>query len=311
MLAILVVIFLGLLAIPDGVAAAHGGGPLEPGDVWSAWNWDPLILTGLIVTGWFYFRGVRMLWRQAGTGRGVQRWQVVAFAGGIFSVFVAVISPIDQMGEVLFSAHMLQHLLLILVAAPLLVLGAPPAAMVWAIPAGWRSGIGRWWHRQNSLRTGWKLLNKPLMVWLLHALALIAWHIPALYTIALENDFFHFLEHASFLVTAILFWVVVVRSGERGQLTHGAGMLYVFSMAMFSGVLGALITFSRQAWYPIHAETAMLWGFTPIEDQQLAGVLMWVPGNFVYLAAFLTLLWRWFTAMDKRDKARLANREGA
>jgi putative membrane protein len=310
MRALLVVILLGIVALPNVVAAAHSGGPLSPHDIWSAWNWDPFILSGIVLTSYLYFRGLRRLWRQAGTGRGVACWQAATFAGGLLAVFVAVISPVDALGEALFSAHMLQHLLLVLVAAPMLVLGAPPAALAWSIPER-LVGIGRWWQRRRVLKSGWRFLSKPLVVWVLHAMALLAWHIPGLYTAALENEFFHFLEHASFLLTALLFWMVLVRAGERGQVSHGAGMLYVFSMAMFSGVLGALITFSRQAWYPIHAETAMLWGFTPLEDQQLAGVLMWVPGNFVYLVAFLTLLWRWFTAMDKRDKAEIARREVA
>ncbi len=299
----------GLMALPNGKAASHSGDPLAPHDIWSAWNWDPLILSGIVLAGWLYFRGVRMLWGQAGRGRGVQRWQVAAFSGGLFTLVLAVVSPIDALGEVLFSGHMLQHLLLILVAAPLLVLGAPPAAVAWAIPERWRAGLGRWWRRRNSLRKGWHYLNNPLVVWVMHALALIAWHLPDLYQAALVNEFVHFLEHASFLFTALLFWMVLIRSGNRGQLSYGASMLYVFSMAMFSGVLGALITFSRQAWYPIHMDTALVWGFTPLEDQQLAGVLMWVPGNFVYLAAFLTLLWRWFAAMDRRDKASLPGRE--
>lgn len=309
MLTLLVVIILGLMAFPNGSAVAHAGSPLAPHDVWRAWKWDPLILSGLLLTGSLYFRGVRKLWCQAGSGRGVQRWQVFAFAGGLFTVFVALISPVDPMGEMLFSAHMFQHLLLMLVAAPLLVLGAPPAAVVWAIPERWRVGLGHWWQRQTFMRQAARFLTKPLTVWVLHAVALLAWHIPNFYQAALVNEFAHFLEHASFLITALLFWMILVRSGERGPFSHGAGMLYVFSMAMFSGVLGALITFSRQAWYPIHAETALLWGFTPLEDQQLAGVLMWVPGNFVYLGAFLITLWRWFTAMDRRDKVSVPKRE--
>lgn len=305
MRALLVVILLGLLALPDGTAASHSGGPLAPHDIWSAWNWDPLILFGIVLTGWLYFRGVRLLWGHAGKGRGVQSWQAAAFTGGLIALVLALISPIDALGEVLFSAHMLQHLLLMLVAAPLLVLGSPPAAVAWAIPERWRADIAHWWRRRRTFRKGWHYLNKPLLVWVIHALALLAWHLPDLYQAAFMYVFIHFLEHASFLFTALLYWMVLVRSGNRGALSHGAGMLYVFSMAMFSGVLGALITFSRQAWYPIHADTVLLWGFTPLEDQQLAGVLMWVPGNFVYLGAFLTLLWRWFAAMDRRDKASM------
>lgn len=305
MRALLVVIVsagaVALLALPGRAVLAHAGEPLAPHDLWSAWNWDAPILLGLLFTGWLYLRGVQALWHSAGMGRGVTRWQAAAFAGGMLTLFMALVSPVDALGSVLFSAHMLQHLLLMMVAAPLLVLGAPPAALAWSVPRGWRVGLGRWWRRQAALKAGWQALKHPAVVWVLHALALTVWHLPPFYQAALRSDLVHFLEHASFLIAALLFWWVVARSGQPRQLGYGIGVLYIFTTAMYSGVLGALITFSRQVWYPLYASTTQAWGLTPLEDQQLAGLLMWIPANFVFLIAALLLLKAWFDALEKRE----------
>jgi putative membrane protein len=291
-----------LLALPGGVALAHEGGPLGPGEVWSGWNWDPLVLLSIFLPAWLYLHGVRSLWEKAGPGRGVQARQVAAFLAGLAALFIALVSPLDALALTLFSAHMVQHVLLVMVAAPLVVLGLPPAAQAWSIPAGLRGGLGRWWHRQGALKAFWRGLTRGWVVWLLHALAVTIWHIPSLYQAALVNPFLHFLEHASFFLSALLFWLVVFRRSPQGQMDYGLRMLYVFTMMMFQGVLGALITFSRQAWYPFYEPRVQAWGLTLLEDQQLAGAIMWVPGNFVYLAAFVWLLSEWFRAMERKEK---------
>jgi putative membrane protein len=306
------VALLAALLIPSGVAWAHEGEPLSPHDLWSAWNWDASLLLGLGMAAWLYSRGAKGLWRSAGTGRGVSRWQVLSFASGLLILFVALVSPLDPLSGALFSAHMVQHLLLILVAAPLLVLGASPVVFAWGVPSSVRPGLGRWWHRQAGLRVSlswaWRALSGPMFVWALHTIAVWAWHLPVAYQAALRNEWLHILEHLSFLGTALLFWWVVLR-GDR--LNRGLAALYVFTMALLSGVLGALITFSTSAWYPDYASTTLAWGLTPLEDQQLAGVIMWVPGNVVYLVALLWILWDWFQQMEKRDEGQKAGREPA
>jgi putative membrane protein len=301
----LVVVLLVILlwaGFPIQAALGHEGGPLEPDEVWSAWNWDPLILLSILIPAWLYLHGVRSLWEKAGPGRGVSLRHILAFIVGLLALFAALISPIDALAVTLFSAHMVQHLLLIMVAAPLLVLGVPPAAQAWAIPSPWRVGLGRWWHRQIILRRAWQAFTNPALVWMLHALAVTIWHIPLFYQAALVNEFVHFLEHASFFFTALLFWMVVFKSGARGQMNYGLSMLYVFTMMMYQGVLGALITFSRSPWYPLYEESVASWGMTLLEDQQLAGAIMWVPGNFVYLLVFIWLLWQWFESMERKQR---------
>jgi putative membrane protein len=289
------------LALPSGVALAHAEEPLSPHHVWDHWNWDPLILGTIFLSGWLYLRGLRSLWNSAGRGRGVKGWQAAAFFGGLIALFIALISPIDPLSGVLFSAHMLQHMLLILVSAPLLILGVPHLVMAWALPKRWSAGLARWQRRYVFFHTAWKWITKPLTVWILHAFAITIWHIPLFYEAALTNELVHFIEHASFHLTALLFWWVVYRAREAGRLNYGLGMFFVFTMMMYTGLIGALITFSKQVWYPYYEATAGSWGITPLEDQQLAGAIMWVPGNFIYLIGFLSLMAKWFQSIEQRQ----------
>lgn len=288
--------------MPASLALAHEGLPPMPHDVWDAWSWDLLLLVGLGLSGWAYVRGVTTLWRRAGLGRGVTGWQAAAFGGGLIALFIALISPLDALSEALFSAHMVQHVILILVAAPLLVLGAPPAALIWSVPRRWQRGLGRWWQRQRGLRAGWRILTQPLLVWTLHTLALWAWHVPALYQAALQNETLHALEHLSFFGTGLLFWRAIMSPFGRKKVATGPGrLLYIFTMALQSGGLGALMTFSPRPWYGTYTSTTTAWGLTPLEDQQLAGVIMWVPAGVVYLVAALVLLGSWLQALERQD----------
>ena len=246
------------------------------------WNWDQLFLVVLLLPYIFYARGVRALWRRAGRGRGVSYGRVAAFAAGMLTLFVALVSPVDALGEALLSAHMVQHLLLILVAAPLLVAGLSPVAAGWAIP---RSGaVARWWRRRTALRRVWSAISHPATVWLLQLVALWLWHLPALYQAALMNESIHILEHLTFLAAALLFWWTLL---WNRSLSRGAGTLFVFTTMLHSGLLGALLTFSQEAWYPLYNVTAYAWNMTPLSDQQLAGVIMWWPASLIYLAATL------------------------
>ena len=244
---------------------------------------EPSALVGIALAAWLYARGVRRLWRRAGRGHVVQPWQAACFAGGLVSLLVALESPLDALSEALFAAHMVQHLLLIVLAAPLLVLGAPLAPLLWALPAASRRPVGAWWHQAS-----W--LARPALAFGLHSLALWAWHLPALYEAALASRGVHVLEHLSFVLTAALFWWSLL---HRGQAGYGVGVLYVFGLAIESTLLGALLTFSHNVWYTSHLGTTAAWGLSPLEDQQLAGLIMWVPGGVIYLVAALSLFGLW------------------
>jgi cytochrome c oxidase assembly factor CtaG len=293
---------LAILALPT-LAYAHPSQPLAPHELWSAWNPDPTILLGLALSLWGYARGLRRLWRRAGPGRGIRAWQAACFVGGVAALLVALVSPIDQMGAVLFSAHMVQHLVLILVAAPLLVLGRPLIVFLWALPPRWRHRLGRWWRRKSGPRVAWRLANRLATAWVLSVAALWVWHAPALYQAALHDELLHAIEHGSFLGTALLFWWTVIHppSGRRG---YGASVLAIFTMAVQNGLLGALLTFAPTLWYPAYGSRGAVWGLAPLDDQQLAGLIMWIPASLVYLAALALLFVQWLAAVEQSVRRR-------
>jgi putative membrane protein len=275
-------------------------GLVAPGSIWTSWNPDPWILAIILILSGTYVTGVRRLWRRAGRGRGLRRWRVAAYLSGMWILVLALISPMDAMGETLFSVHMVQHMLLMVVAAPLLILGQPIIAFLWALTPARRRKLSSWSLRATPLRRGWGFVSHPITVLLLHVGALWVWHIPTLYQAALQNRWLHSLEHASYLLSAMLFWWVLTRGARLGRWPgYGAGMLYVFGAALQSGALGALLLFARAPWYPAHAAGADLWGLDLLVDQQLAGALMWVPAGLVYTAAILLLFVAWLRKADR------------
>src|SRR5699024_360615 len=133
---------------------------------------------------WMYARGVARIWSRAGAGRGIPRWRVIAFAGGMLAVAVALLSPLDALGDALLTAHMVQHLLLLVVAPPLLVLGTPITPTLVALPQQWRGTVTKTWYRSNAARRGWRWLNQPAVAWGLAAIVLWGWHVPFAYEAA-------------------------------------------------------------------------------------------------------------------------------
>ena len=271
--------------------ALHEGQPLAPHDLWSAWSWEPLIIASLLASAGLYFRGVRELWGTAGKGRGIRRGEVGAFAAGWMALALSLVSPLHQLGGVLFTAHMAQHELLMVVAAPLLVLGRPVIPFLWALPASWRRVLGGW-SAAAVVRRSWKLITLPSVAWILHAVAIWLWHAPSLYQATLASETVHTLQHVSFFGTALLFWWALLH-GVGTRVARPAAIIYLFTTAGHTSLLGALLTFSPRLWYPLYDATTAPWGLTPLEDQQLAGVIMWVPAGLSYLIAALALASTW------------------
>jgi len=202
------------------------------------------------------------------------------------------------MGEVLFSAHMTQHEILMLVAAPLVVLGRPVVAFLWALPVAGARRVGGW-GKAGWFQRPWRALTNPLAAWGLHAAALWAWHVPLLFEATLRSDLVHTAQHVCFLGSALLFWWALVH-GPQGLAGYGAAVLYLFTTAVHSGVLGALITFAGSLVYPSYGATTQGWGLTPLEDQQLGGLIMWVPAGAVYIVAGLAMCAGWMRESERR-----------
>jgi len=206
---------------------AGGSTIVRPGAVWTAWQWTASIVVPLALCAAWYAIGVRALWRRAGVGRGVRRWQVWCFAGGVATLAIALLSPVDALAETLFSAHMVQHLLLMLVAAPLLALGEPLLPALWALPGERRLAIGRWWRASPRARRAVRAGCDPLGVWLANLAVLWFWHLPGPYLAALGDERLHALEHLTFLGAAFLFWWVVFQPIGRRRLAHGGAVVYL------------------------------------------------------------------------------------
>lgn len=245
-----------------------------------------MLLAGLLLPAYLYMRG-------AATYR-VERWRTGLFAAGIATLFIALLSPLHGLSHSLFSAHMIQHMLLVLLAAPLLTLGQPLPALLRGLPPTWRKKLGSV-AQFAEFKNVWQWLTRPLTVLSLHVATLWLWHAPGLYSAAVNNPMIHALEHASFFITAGLYWWVIRSSHE-----YGGRVLSAFGLMMASGLLGALMTFSRSPWYSDHTEMALLWGMTPLADQQLAGVIMWIPMGMVYVITAAILLGLWINAVDER-----------
>jgi len=255
-----------------------------------AWSFEPWVVICLAASAALYAVGVVRLWRHAGAGRGVRVARVVAFVAGWLLLVAALVSPLDALGSYLFSAHMVQHELLMVAAAPLLVLGHPLAAWAWAFPPATRRALGQFFHRPGWRRP-WLALTGPLAGWLLHAVALWAWHVPSLFDAALRSEGVHALQHTAFLGTALVFWWTVLGAGTRRE--QGIALVSLFTTMVHTGALGALLTLAPVAFYEPYATTAPAFGYTPLEDQQLGGLVMWVPAGFVYVLVGLVLAARW------------------
>ncbi|WIU39913.1 cytochrome c oxidase assembly protein [Methylorubrum extorquens] len=272
-------------------ASAHGG---DVGELWStgaAWTSDLRVLIPLYASALLFLLGTLRLWRRAGYGRGVRRWQVACFWSGWTVLALALLSPLHWLGERLFTAHMIEHELMMAVAAPLLVLARPWGTMLWALPVSWRVPIGGT-IRHAWLSGGWRLASGPFAATLAHAVALWAWHMPGLYDLVLVNPLAHWLQHLSFLASALLFWGALLRGPARRR-GYGVAFVYLFLTSLHTGLLGVLLTVSPRLWYPGQVAAAGEWGLTPLEDQQLAGLVMWVPAGLVYTIAALVLAGLW------------------
>lgn len=287
---------------PLATARAHALSPDATGIPDIGWTFEPWVVVLLLATMGLYGLGHARLQARSRRARGIRRRELGAFVLGWLMTGVALVSPLDALGAAMFSAHMVQHEVLMLLAAPLLVLGRPLAVWMWALPASWRPAVGHGLHTPG-VRTSWRWLTSPSVAWAFHALALWAWHAPSLFEAALTRPGIHTLQHASFFLSALFFWWTVL-PGRRGQAGDGHAMLSVFTTMLHTGALGALLTLAPGLWYPIYVTPTTALGFDPLQDQQLGGLIMWVPGGLAYFLAGLAIALRY--VLDRRAPALIA-----
>jgi cytochrome c oxidase assembly factor CtaG len=269
-------------------AWAHDGGH-------AGWTLDPWVTVPLALSAFLYAIGFVRLWTRSDHGRQSLRRSAMLFGSGWTMLAGAVVTPLHEAGEQSFTMHMIEHELIMLPAALLLVAARPGAAMLWAFPASIRSGFG------NIATTGkgiWRALTDPVAATLIQAAVMWGWHAPALFDRALDSQGWHVAQHLSFLVSALLFWWAMAH-GRAGRTGYGTAAACLFVTSLVGGALGALMTFSSSPWYAGYAAMGMTpAGLSPVEDQQLAGLLMWIPGGLFHAVAALWFLYKWLRASE-------------
>jgi len=284
-----------VLSLWPAAAMAHAGaGWIGPNELPFAWTLDPLVLVPLVLVWWLYGRGLA-------AKPSLRTPAAVWFILGMAALVPAMVWPLDALGETLFSAHMAQHVILTAVAPPLLLLGRAEGPVLAALPPRLRR-----WTARRLLRAGRLIapLLRPGPATLLHGAAVWVWHAPVAFDAALADAWIHRAEHVSFFATGLLFWAMVLRADRRpadagGDLAPMAAAGALLFTLMHSGLLGCLLAFAPTPLYA-YGMRPTAWGLDPLSDQQLAGIVMWVPIGFAYIAAALILLGRWLGGVHER-----------
>ncbi|MDE2765257.1 MAG: cytochrome c oxidase assembly protein [Chloroflexota bacterium] len=271
----------------------------------SAWSFDPIALTLVAVAAVLYGRGIAL---SPGSKRKRHPWQRVAvYYGGLLVVLAALVSPIDHIAGELFFVHMVQHFLLVIVAPPMLLLGAPFIPVLRGMPRDLRREVVGPAIRSVWVRRPLRFVAHPLIAWPLYVGTLLLWHAPPAYDAALRNEAVHLLEHAAFAGTALLWWWNVIDPVPlRPNLSYLARVPFVFLTTVPVFILGAFLTYSPRPWYQFYDGLTQAYGLTPLEDQEIGGVIMWIPGSLSLMATLLIVLLFVVRTEERQQRAREA-----
>jgi cytochrome c oxidase assembly factor CtaG len=271
-------------------ALAHGD---DPHTAASVWTFDPWIVLPITVISALYTFGIVRL---SGRARrlGARHRQSLFFYSGMLTLAGALISPLHWLGEHLFTFHMIEHEIVMAVSAPLIVLARPVGLLLWGLPKRARLGLGAAM-RTPLIRRSWDWSTGATSATAIHGVAIWGWHLPFLFDAAVTNTAMHRLQHLSFFATAVLFWWAVVWKSD-----YGAAAWHMFLTMLHTSILGALMALAPRVLYIAQTQTDSAWGLTPLEDQQLAGMIMWVPAGTIYAAAAMTMLALWIRGSSER-----------
>ena len=249
---------------------------------WTEWHGHPSVVAGLLALTGGYLLGVGPFRRRCGWAQRVEPGQVTLFLLGVLVIFIALLSPLHELGDnYLFSAHMVQHLLLMLVAPPLLLLGTP----------GWL--LRPLLRYPYVLRTA-RFMTRPVIAFVLFAAVLALWHMPALYELALRERNIHVLEHLMFIIAGvILWWPILSPMPEVPRTPYLGQIVYLFLQPTVPAVVGAVITFSDSVLYKWYADAPRVWDISAHSDQQVAGLIMWLPGGLVFMLTLISVFLVW------------------
>jgi putative membrane protein len=304
----LIMLFVALLVILPRTAYAGSGPSVTPETVWQSWNVDALVILNLCLLGWLYALGLRRLRKRPTRNRSLRGWQATAFYSSLVLIAVVLLSPLDGLSEQLGSAHMVQHMLLMVVAAPLFIYGLPRLVLPLGLIPPWRAKVA------NVVRScAADFFTWPWFASLLYAVVLWSWHLPVAYQAALFDPLLHDAQHLSFFLAACLFWKILLDPSNHTAAHPLTAMGVLFFTALHSMVLGVFMSLSPQVWYDVYTARTGAWGLTPLADQQLAGLLMWLPACLVYPAAAALLFGNWLARLHVQqcEPSLLAPPKGA
>ena len=265
------------------------------------WEWRPEVTISLGMLALLYGLGWQRL-RRRGAHRLANGWRLVSYYGGILALVVALLSAVDALQSLLFTMHMVQHLLLTMVAAPLIVLANPFPIVLWSFPREQRRAFSLLLARGRAGRRLLVRVTHSRIAWALFVGTFVLWHAPTMYEAALYSDIVHDIEHISFFVTALLFWWHITQAPPRvhGRLGYGARIALLAGAFVINEALSVALAFASSPWYSYYTTVPRIWGLSALADQKLGGAIMWVPGGMMYVVAIVVLLARLLDAEEKK-----------
>jgi putative membrane protein len=270
------------------VALLHTTDPID----WLRWTIHPSTVIGIIALAALY------RWRLRATSRAGDaptHGQRVSFALGLAVLFASLNGPIHDLSDsYLFSAHMVQHLLLTMLVTPLLIVGTPASMLrpILARPAS--SAVAR---RITTAAAGFVIFN----------VTLVAWHLPPLYNLAMSNHGVHIVQHLCFLATSVLmWWPLLSRVPELPPLSRPLQMLYICLLMIPMSILGMIVTYADHVLYPAYESAPRMWGLSPLQDQLIGGLIMWIPGSFIYIGLLTAVFFKWAKEAEEQEAAGVA-----
>lgn len=269
------------------------GHSISPRGFWYSWPVEPLLMFGILIAVAVYVIGWKRLSQKTPTL--VPRWRRWCYLAGILAIVTALISPVAAYSEELFAMHMIQYLALLLIAPPLLLFGAPLLPSLWAFPSDSRKSLARLMAPGHILQRIGHLLTNPFVAVTLYVSSVAMWHVPAMYDAAQGRTFAHDLEHAMFFGTALLYWWPIIHPARgRRRLSYAMALPYLLPPFLEGMLIGALLTFSSRPLYETYSglDASPIWGLNSLDDQQLGGLIMWVPGGMFFLIPLIGLLVR-------------------
>lgn len=279
----------------------------------NSWELRPLILILFVLLLLLYTRGWVALRKRSRDNKLATTWRLAFYWLGIFLTFIALMSPIDVLGGMLFALHMIQHLLLTMFSAPLIMLANPMPFILWGLPRPQRRLVGGWLsrilHRESTFRTRLRQLTAPGICWGLMVAFLWGWHDPQMYNSALRSDFVHDLEHFTFFFTAMLYWWHATGSAPRIHklMPRPARVMYLLLGIPANMAPGIVISFAENILYTYYETVPRIPGalnLAVLDDQIIGGIIMWVPGSMMFIIAALVVIARWLQDEERKKIAR-------